>query len=62
MERLCKYVDKRPEAFSKHSSHRQLTIIQDSNTADMIFGVRKAVSFLSQGTTLVPGDVIFMGT
>ncbi|RBQ73245.1 hypothetical protein VDGD_21419 [Verticillium dahliae] len=28
----------------------------------MIFGIRKAISLLSQGTTLVPGDVIFTGT
>ncbi|GAB1310833.1 hypothetical protein MFIFM68171_01043 [Madurella fahalii] len=28
----------------------------------MIFSVAKAVSYLSQGTTLMPGDLIFMGT
>ena len=36
--------------------------VQDSNTADMIFGVKKTVSFLSRGTTLLPGDIIFTGT
>ncbi|KAG9541812.1 hypothetical protein KCU71_g12565, partial [Aureobasidium melanogenum] len=34
----------------------------DSNTRDMIFGVAKTISILSQGTTLLPGDLIFTGT
>lgn len=37
-------------------------VLQDSSTKDMIFSVAQAVSFLSQGTTLLPGDVIFTGT
>ncbi|KAF7559691.1 hypothetical protein G7046_g4460 [Stylonectria norvegica] len=36
--------------------------VQSADTSDMIFGVRKAISFLSQGTTLMPGDLIFTGT
>ncbi|KAI4753592.1 hypothetical protein E4T51_13301 [Aureobasidium sp. EXF-12344] len=36
--------------------------VQDSNTRDMIFGVAKTISILSQGTTLLPGDLIFTGT
>lgn len=36
--------------------------VQSSSTKDMIFKVAKTVSFLSQGTTLLPGDVIFTGT
>jgi len=36
--------------------------VQDSSTKDMIFGVAKTISFLSQGTTLLPGDMIFTGT
>ncbi|KAK4457988.1 hypothetical protein QBC42DRAFT_234997 [Cladorrhinum samala] len=36
--------------------------VQDSNTGDMIFSVAKTIAFLSQGTTLLPGDVIFTGT
>ncbi|KAL8634099.1 hypothetical protein Q9189_000018 [Teloschistes chrysophthalmus] len=36
--------------------------VQDSSTKDMIFGVARTISFLSQGTTLLPGDVIFTGT
>ncbi|WAO84516.1 FAA-hydrolase domain-containing protein [Fusarium falciforme] len=35
---------------------------QDSSTADMIFGVKKVVSLLSRGVTLMPGDLIFTGT
>ena len=38
------------------------TTVQDSNTNDMIFSVKQAISFLSKGVTLLPGDVIFTGT
>ncbi|KAK9767198.1 hypothetical protein K7432_003163 [Basidiobolus ranarum] len=37
-------------------------IMQDSSTSDMIFTVAQLVSFLSQGTTLQPGEVILTGT
>ncbi|CAF9924580.1 MAG: hypothetical protein HETSPECPRED_005604 [Heterodermia speciosa] len=37
-------------------------VVQDSVTGDMIFSVREMISFLSQGTTLLPGDMIFTGT
>ncbi|ROV97247.1 hypothetical protein VSDG_04746 [Cytospora chrysosperma] len=36
--------------------------VQDSTTGDMIFSVAKTIAFLSQGTTLLPGDLIFTGT
>lgn len=36
--------------------------VQDSSTTDMIFGVAETIAFLSQGTTLLPGDLIFTGT
>ncbi len=36
--------------------------VQESNTRDMIFDVPTLVSFLSQGTTLLPGTVILTGT
>lgn len=36
--------------------------VQDSSTEDMIFSVAKTIAFLSQGTTLLPGDLIFTGT
>jgi 2,4-didehydro-3-deoxy-L-rhamnonate hydrolase len=37
-------------------------VMQDGTTAKMIFSVAEIVSFLSQGMTLVPGDVIVTGT
>lgn len=37
-------------------------IMQQSNTRDMIFSVAQIISFLSQGTTLLPGTVILTGT
>jgi 2-keto-4-pentenoate hydratase/2-oxohepta-3-ene-1,7-dioic acid hydratase in catechol pathway len=37
-------------------------IRQDSTTGDMVFGVRKLVSYISQFMTLLPGDVIATGT
>ena len=36
--------------------------VQGSETSDMVFSVKKTVAFLSQGTTMLPGDVIFTGT
>ncbi|KAI1317757.1 hypothetical protein EDD11_007931 [Mortierella claussenii] len=37
-------------------------LMQDSSTSDMIFNVPRLISFLSQSTTLMPGDVILTGT
>ncbi|KAM3074418.1 hypothetical protein ACMFMG_002777 [Clarireedia jacksonii] len=37
-------------------------VMQESSTRDMIFGVAETIAFLSRGTTLMPGDVIFTGT
>jgi 2-keto-4-pentenoate hydratase/2-oxohepta-3-ene-1,7-dioic acid hydratase in catechol pathway len=37
-------------------------VMQDSNTSDLLFGVEKVVSFISQGTTLEKGTVIMTGT
>ena len=37
-------------------------VMQDSNTSDMIFGVRQIVSFCSRNMTLLPGTVILTGT
>ncbi len=37
-------------------------IKQDSNTSNLIFGVRQIVSYLSQSFTLEPGDIIATGT
>ncbi|KAI9724437.1 MAG: hypothetical protein M1812_000505 [Candelaria pacifica] len=36
--------------------------VQQSSTKDMIFSVAQTIAFLSQGTTLLPGDLIFTGT
>jgi len=37
-------------------------IMQDGNTNDLIFGIPKLVSYLSQFMTLLPGDIISTGT
>ena len=37
-------------------------VMQDGNTADMIFRVPSIVSYISQIVTLEPGDVIMTGT
>ena len=36
--------------------------MQDSSTADMIFNIPTLISFLSGGTTLLPGTLILTGT
>jgi 2-keto-4-pentenoate hydratase/2-oxohepta-3-ene-1,7-dioic acid hydratase in catechol pathway len=38
------------------------TVMQDSNTSDMIFDVPRLIEFLSGSTTLLPGTVILTGT
>jgi 2-keto-4-pentenoate hydratase/2-oxohepta-3-ene-1,7-dioic acid hydratase in catechol pathway len=37
-------------------------VMQDDNTSDMIFPVAELISFLSTGTTLLPGTLILTGT
>ncbi|MDD3642504.1 MAG: fumarylacetoacetate hydrolase family protein [Candidatus Krumholzibacteria bacterium] len=37
-------------------------VVQESTTADMIFGVERIVSFISSAMTLMPGDIIATGT
>ena len=37
-------------------------VMQDSSTANMVFGVADIISFLSQAITLEPGDLILTGT
>jgi len=37
-------------------------LMQDSSTAEMIFGVAELIADLSHGTTLLPGTVIMTGT
>jgi 2-keto-4-pentenoate hydratase/2-oxohepta-3-ene-1,7-dioic acid hydratase in catechol pathway len=36
--------------------------MQISNTKNMVFGVTKLISYISEGTTLMPGDLIPTGT
>lgn len=36
--------------------------MQNSNTRNMVFGVAKLISYISEGTTLLPGDLIPTGT
>jgi 2-keto-4-pentenoate hydratase/2-oxohepta-3-ene-1,7-dioic acid hydratase in catechol pathway len=36
--------------------------MQDSNTANMVFGVAEIIAFVTQGITLEPGDLIITGT
>jgi 2-keto-4-pentenoate hydratase/2-oxohepta-3-ene-1,7-dioic acid hydratase in catechol pathway len=37
-------------------------VMQDSNTANQIFGVAEVIAFISQAITLEPGDLIITGT
>ena len=37
-------------------------LLQNSNTREMIFGVRELIAFISRGITLYPGDLISTGT
>ena len=36
--------------------------LQDSNTAEMVFGVAEQIAFISEAITLEPGDLIATGT
>jgi 2-keto-4-pentenoate hydratase/2-oxohepta-3-ene-1,7-dioic acid hydratase in catechol pathway len=36
--------------------------MQDSTTANMVFGVAELIAFISQAITLEPGDLIATGT
>jgi len=37
-------------------------VMQSATTSDMVFGVARTISLLSQALTLEPGDVVVMGT
>ena len=37
-------------------------VMQDSTTANMVFGVAEIVAFVSEAITLEPGDLILTGT
>ncbi len=56
-----------PDEFGDPQDKRLYTRVngetmQDSTTAEMIFGVAEIVSFLSRACTLEPGDLILTGT
>jgi 5-carboxymethyl-2-hydroxymuconate isomerase len=56
-----------PDEFGDPQAKRLLARVngetmQDSTTAEMIFGVAEIVSFLSRACTLEPGDLILTGT
>jgi 2-keto-4-pentenoate hydratase/2-oxohepta-3-ene-1,7-dioic acid hydratase in catechol pathway len=44
------------------TTRRNGHVVQSSNTADMIFGVYRLLSFLSQATTLSAGTIVMTGT
>lgn len=46
----------------KIETRRNGKVVQSSNTSDMIFGVYKLLSFLSQGTTVPAGTLVMTGT
>lgn len=55
--------DEIPDVQSLHIEGRlNGEVMQSSNTSKMIFGVAYLVSYISQGITLEPGDVIATGT
>jgi len=56
-----------PETVGEHSGlaitqRLNGTVMQQSTTADMVFGVESIISFISAGMTLMPGDIIATGT
>lgn len=38
------------------------TVVQDGNTADMIFGIPRTIAYISRNMTLEPGDIVVTGT
>ena len=46
----------------KMETKRNGKVVQSSNTSDMIFGVYKIISFMSQGTTIPAGALVMTGT
>ncbi|KAJ5783015.1 2-keto-4-pentenoate hydratase [Penicillium paradoxum] len=50
-----------PQALSIRAIHNGATV-QDGHTKDMIFSIKKQISYLSQGTTLEAGTIFLTGT
>ena len=63
---LGPFMATRDEIQDPHNLHLWLKLndktMQDSNTSDLIFGIPKLVSYISEFMTLLPGDVISTGT
>lgn len=54
-------VIKDPQTLSIKAIHNGTTV-QDGHTSNMIFNIRKQISYLSQGTTLEAGTIFLTGT
>ena len=50
-----------PQTLSIKAIHNG-SVVQDGHTRDMIFSIKKQISFLSQGTTLEHGTIFLTGT
>jgi 2-keto-4-pentenoate hydratase/2-oxohepta-3-ene-1,7-dioic acid hydratase in catechol pathway len=63
---LGPFVATSDEIENPHNLHLWLKLngktMQDSNTSDLIFGIPKLISYISEFMTLLPGDVISTGT
>ena len=63
---LGPFVATKDEIKDPHNLHLWLKLngktMQDGNTSDLIFGIPKLVSYISQFMTLLPGDLISTGT
>ncbi len=63
---LGPFVATSDEIKDPHNLHLWLKLngktMQDSSTSDLIFGIPKLVSYISEFMTLLPGDVISTGT
>ncbi|KAJ9607116.1 hypothetical protein H2200_008188 [Cladophialophora chaetospira] len=44
------------------TTRRDGEVVQNSNTSDMLFGVRQLMAFLTRGTTLPAGTLVLTGT
>jgi acylpyruvate hydrolase len=43
-------------------THLNGEVVQSSNTSELVFSIPTLVAWISQGTTLLPGDIILTGT
>lgn len=50
-----------PQILAIKAIHNEDTV-QEGNTRDMIFDIKKQISYLSQGTTLEAGSIFLTGT